>query len=73
MAKRTKGRQLRCPHCNDRLLQKGVLRVDHPLTVRESGEIEAPCHFCGQAVELPLRIDAPAAEPRLVIPAPGGG
>lgn len=44
---------VRCPICRNRLLQKGVLRVDHPITIDEQGT-RARCHHCKQIVPIPL-------------------
>jgi len=56
----------RCEQCSRRLLQGGVLRVDHPIRFEDDGTCKARCHFCKTEVSLPigLRQEEDEAEKR---------
>jgi hypothetical protein len=64
---------VRCPHCDNRLLQKSgsstKVRITGCLEIDEDGMAKAQCYWCKGAVTLPISFKATTTESeRFTIP-----
>lgn len=51
---------MKCPHCNNKLLQKAGgdinVRLKGKVTIDQDGICHAQCFWCGKPVEAPLEL-----------------